>query len=162
MLIWLGSLLLFYSLHLDPAAQQVAPYLFQATKNLGGMAAAMPLMQEASRRVMEMVQGTEGATQNVDGFNDQASSSSRKYRDVRPAKKRFSFSGEEGSRSRKSSQSYLQEDKDSKRKASYSGKQRTSTSPSSNGDSAMDRIARFMGADFGSGDATAQSKQKNR
>jgi len=150
----------------DPATQQVAPYLYQASKNLGGMATTIPYMQEASRRVMGMMQGVQGA-QEADGLRQASSSRNtivREYRDVRPSKKRFSFSADDsGSNSRKSSQSFSNPpvyDIDPRKKASASNKQSSSIGSS---DSAFERIAKFMGADLGSADANARAaKQKSR
>lgn len=147
----------------DPATQQIVPYLFQASRGLGGMAATMPFVQEASKRIFDMMQGTDAgsAASNRDQGASSRNPMVREYRDVRPAKKRFSFTAEDGSTSRKSSQSYSNPplDFDNKRKASGSNRQGT---PTSSTDSAMERIARFMGADFGGGDPNTRSKQRSR
>ncbi|UZJ54804.1 hypothetical protein CBS101457_004124 [Exobasidium rhododendri] len=148
------------ALQSSPAAQQVAPYLLQQVKrNLGGMAAAMPLLQQASQKVMEVVQGT-GAVDDLFDSGSKQNTRTREYRDVRPAKKRFSFSGDDDSvGSRKSSQSYPRSDNDKKRRAS--GPSRGSKSTTSD-DSAFERIAKFMGADSWMEGADVRGKQKTR
>jgi hypothetical protein len=142
-----------HPLTLGPATQQVAPYLFQATQNLGGMAAAMPYVQDASKWVLDMVQGNSQPADQSGQRPSSRSSMTREYRDVRPAKNRFSFSGGEeggasGAGSRKTSRSFSnsQFDTEKKRSSSSSSKQ---ASPNNADDSPFERIAKYMGADFG-------------
>lgn len=105
----------------------------------------------------------------VDGFGSQEDTNARKpilreYRDVRPSKKRFSFSGaDEGgpTSSRKSSRSFSNPpyEVDKRRASGGAGKQGV---PNSSADSVMERFARFVGADFGSEGSGSRGKQSSR
>lgn len=147
---------------LDPAAQQVTPLLVQAGRNLGGMAAALPFLQDAGQRMMGMMQGND---QQENQARDAASRDRivRPYRDVRPDKKRFSFGGEEPagpSSSKKTSRSVSNPAQDAgRRRVSAPVKQ---NGPDSNLDSTtFEKIASFIGADFG-GNSDPRAKHKNR
>lgn len=120
---------------LAPASQQVAPYLSQA----GGMAAALPLMQGISQQVFGMMQGSGGAATSRDR-------NVREYRDVRPKKKRYSFGEGNAGPSNPGGRSTAFANDEARRRAS--APVRRGDSPGNSGDSAMERIANFMGAKF--------------
>lgn len=153
----------FYSFYSpDPATQQVTPLLYQAGRSLGGMAAALPFFQDAGQRMLGMMQGNGGQQGNQAREAVSRDRIVRGYRDVRPAKKRFSFGGEEplGSSSlRKTSRSVSNPAQDAaRRRVSAPVKQNV---PDSNLDSTFGKIASFIGADLGS-NKDLQAKQKNR
>ena len=119
----------------DPIAQQIAPYMGQASNKWGGMAAAIPLVQGASNAVLEMLQSS-GSTQGR-GEGQSRDRITREYRDVRPAKKRFSFGQEERRDSPRSGASG--------RSVSNPGYSQNQRRPSN----AFQGIAKFIGADLG-------------
>jgi hypothetical protein len=103
------------------------------------MAAALPLMQGISQQVFGMFQGTvEGAPSRQ--------RNTREYRDVRPKKKRYSFGEGEAGPSKPGSRSSALANEEARRRAS--APVRRMNSPDNSVDSAMERIANFMGAKF--------------